>query len=266
MEPKSPCYIFFRLDERTNNGYIWLFISWSPDFATVKQKMLYAATKSTLKLEFGAGQIKDELFGTTPDDITLDGYLKHIKAQQAPAPLTNREEEMEIIRQNEDKTRITVDTKHKTLQGVMFPIDRQGVDKLNLFKQEKCEYLRFLIDIQNETIVLENAHDRFKVDTIQSEIPSDKGRFHLLRFNHLFDNEQFKSVVFIYSMPGFASSVKERMLYSSCKSELLSHLKTNVGLEINKQFEISDPIEISYTIILDELHPKKITDGLKVEF
>lgn len=265
VDQKSPCYIFFRLDERTNTGFSWLFISWSPDYATVKQKMLYAATKSTLKLEFGAGQIKDDLFGTATDDITLDGYLRHIKAQQAPAPLTNREEEMEMLRASENLARIHVDSKHKTLQGVMFPIDKAGLEKLNLLKHDKCEYLRFFIDIQNEKIVLDKAYDRFNVDTIQNEVPSDKGRFHLFRFNHIFDNEQFKSVVFVYSMPGFSCTVKERMLYSSCKSELLSYLKTNIGLDINKQFEISNPDEISYTIILDELHPKKLSDGLKFE-
>ena len=265
LDPKSPCYIFYRLDERTNSGYTWLFISWSPDFAVVKQKMLYAATKSTLKLEFGAGQIKDELFGTTLDDVTLDGYLKHIKSQQAPAPLTYREEELELLRATENFARINVDTKHKTLQCVMFPIDKSGLERLHSFKLEKCDYLRFLIDITNEQIILDKSYEHLNADSISNEIPTDKGRFHLFRFNHFFDNEPFKSVIFIYSMPGFQCSVKERMLYSSCKSELLSSLKTNAGLEINKQFEISEPNEISHTIILDELHPKKVTDGLKFE-
>lgn len=111
IEPKQPCFIFYRLDERTATGYVWLFVAWSPDFASVKHKMLYAATKSTLKLEFGAGQIKDELFGTVKEDITLEGYLKHIKSQLAPAPLTNREEELEILKQSEDHTRINVSCK-----------------------------------------------------------------------------------------------------------------------------------------------------------
>ena len=66
-------------------------------------------------------------------------------------------------------------------------------------------------------------------------------------------------------MPGFNCSVKERMLYSSCKSELLSHLKLNSNLDITKTFEISDPSEISYDILMDELHPKKVNDGLKFE-
>ena len=30
----------------------------------VRHKMLYAATRATMKMQFGGGQIKDELFGT----------------------------------------------------------------------------------------------------------------------------------------------------------------------------------------------------------
>lgn len=41
-----------------------MLISWSPDDAPVRQKMLYASTKATLKQEFGSGQITEELHGT----------------------------------------------------------------------------------------------------------------------------------------------------------------------------------------------------------
>lgn len=40
-------------------------ISWIPDTAPVRQKMLYASTKATLKLEFGSGDIQDELQATS---------------------------------------------------------------------------------------------------------------------------------------------------------------------------------------------------------
>lgn len=54
----------FRLDSKSSLGFEWLFISWSPDTAPIRQKMLYASTKATLKQEFGSSQIKEELHGT----------------------------------------------------------------------------------------------------------------------------------------------------------------------------------------------------------
>lgn len=37
LEDKRPCYIFFRLDERNaHQNYLWVFMSYTPDFALVK--------------------------------------------------------------------------------------------------------------------------------------------------------------------------------------------------------------------------------------
>lgn len=43
------------------------------------------------------------------------------------------------------------------------------------------------------------------------------------------------STVFIYSMPGYKCSIKERMLYSSCKSRLLDSVEQDFQLEIAKK-------------------------------
>jgi len=267
LDAKTPCYIFYRLDDKSETtGYSWLFITWSPDFASVKNKMLYAATKSTLKLEFGAGQIKDELFGTTKDDVTLDGYLKHLKSQLAPKPMTNREEELEQIRLSETRTNIHVDTKQKTLQGVMFPLDKSAYDYLVKFQNGFLNYLQFSIDIKNELIVIDRYKENLNADLFSDECCKDGGRFHLYRFVHRFENVEFKNVVFIYSMPGFSSSIKERMLYSSCKNEFLGYIKTNYSLvDICKTLEISDSSEITEAFLIDELHPKQYAAAAKFD-
>lgn len=65
IEEDNPCYILFRLDNQTPTGYDWLLLSWTPDSAKVRQKMIYASTKATLKKEFGTTHIKDEMHATT---------------------------------------------------------------------------------------------------------------------------------------------------------------------------------------------------------
>lgn len=272
LDNKMPCYIFYRLDDKLDktNSYTWLFICWSPDFANIKHKMLYAATKSTLKLEFGAGQIKDELFATAKDDLTLDGYLRHLKSQQAPKPMTMREEELEQIKLNETRTNINVETKHKTLQGVMFPLDKNAIDYLVKFQNGFLNYLQFYIDIKQEMILLAHYKDILNANQFLSEMNSinckDKGRFHLFRFIHRYENQEYRNILFIYSMPGFQSSIKERMLYSSNKNEFLNFIKSNYpGIEVSKTLEISDPSEISENSLMDELHPKQFASAAKFD-
>lgn len=45
----------------------------------------------------------------------------------------------------------------------------------------------------------------------------------------------FLPPVFIYSMPGYSCSIKERMLYSSCKSRLLDEVEKDYRVEIVKK-------------------------------
>ena len=63
IDDNEPCYLLYRMDEKDGETYKWLMISWSPDSASIRNKMLYASTKATLKKEFGGGQILDDLYG-----------------------------------------------------------------------------------------------------------------------------------------------------------------------------------------------------------
>lgn len=64
-------------------------------------------------------------------------------------------------------------------------------------------------------------------------------------------------MVFIYSMPGYKCSIKERMLYSSCKSRLLDSVEQDFQLEIAKKIEIGDGAELTAEFLYDEVHPKQ---------
>ncbi|KAF3826324.1 hypothetical protein GH733_006438 [Mirounga leonina] len=148
LEDKQPCYILFRLDSQNAQGYEWIFIAWSPDHSHVRQKMLYAATRATLKKEFGGGHIKDEVFGTVKEDVSLYGYKKYLVSQSSPAPLTAAEEELRQIKINEVQTDVGVDTKHQTLQGVAFPISREAFQALEQLSNRQLNYVQ-LIEIDN---------------------------------------------------------------------------------------------------------------------
>lgn len=88
IEQDVPCYLLYRLDVQTSEGaFAWMLISWIPDSATIRQKMIYASTKSTLKLEFGSSYLKEEYHATSPDEITFAGYQKNKLSMAAPTPV-----------------------------------------------------------------------------------------------------------------------------------------------------------------------------------
>ncbi|XP_067424189.1 WD repeat-containing protein 82 isoform X1 [Emydura macquarii macquarii] len=256
LDEQQPCYILYRLDTQNAQGFEWLFISWSPDNSPVRLKMLYAATRATVKKEFGGGHIKDELFGTVKEDISLSGYQKHVSSCSAPAPLTAAEQELQQIRINEVKTEISVESKHQTLQGLAFPLQPDAQQAIQLLKQKKINYIQLKLDLERETIDLVHTNAT-EIADLPKRIPQDSARYHFFLYKHSHEGDYLESVVFIYSMPGYKCGIKERMLYSSCKSRLLDTVEQQFSLEITKKIEIEDGAELTAEFLYDEVHPKQ---------
>ncbi|KAJ8416340.1 hypothetical protein AAFF_G00356280 [Aldrovandia affinis] len=256
LEDDQPSYILYRLDSTNNQGYEWIFLAWSPDQSPVRQKMLYAATRATLKKEFGGGHIKDEVFGTSKDDMSLSGYRKYLTSQAAPLPLTAAEEELRQIKLNEVQTDIGVDTKQQTLTGVAFPMTHDAIQALEQFREKKFNYVQLEIDFQKETIKLSNA-TATEIKDLPQRIPKDSARYHFFLYKHSHEGDYLESTVFIYSMPGYKCSIRERMLYSSCKSPLVDTVENHLHIKIAKKMEIDNGDELTGDFLYEEVHPKQ---------
>ncbi|XP_018419878.1 PREDICTED: twinfilin-2 [Nanorana parkeri] len=216
LDDTQPCYILYRLDSQNAQGFEWLFLSWSPDHSPVRLKMLYAATRATVKKEFGGGHIKDEMFGTLKEDVALGGYQKHVSSCAAPAPLTAAEQELE--------------------ENFLFTVQK--------------------LDIEKETIDL--VHTKHTdIQDLPARVPKDTARYHFFLYKHSHEGDYLESIVFIYSMPGYKCSIKERMLYSSCKNRLLESVEQEYQLDIAKKIEIEDGSELTSEFLYDEVHPKQ---------
>uniref|UniRef100_A0A8C7J1J4 WD repeat domain 82 n=1 Tax=Oncorhynchus kisutch TaxID=8019 RepID=A0A8C7J1J4_ONCKI len=219
-------------------GYEWIFISWSPDQSPVRQKMLYAATRATVKKEFGGGHVKDEMFGTVEEDICLEGYHRHVSSSSGPAPLTAAEQELRRIKINE-------------VRG-----QEEAKQALQQLAQKGINYIQLKLDTEKETIELVHS-DPTETRELPCRVPTDTPRYHFFLYKHSHEGDYLESVVFIYSMPGYSCSIKERMLYSSCKSRLLDEVEKDYHLEVAKKMEIDSGDELTEEFLYDEVHPKQ---------
>ncbi|XP_061583334.1 twinfilin-2 isoform X2 [Cololabis saira] len=256
LDDQEPCYILYRLDSQNALGFEWIFISWSPDQSPVKQKMLYAATRATVKKEFGGGHVKYELFGTAEEDVCLQGYQHHVSSCSGPAPLTLAEQELRRIKITEVKTDVSVDSKHQTLQGLAFPLQETARRALQQLAQKRINYIQLRLDVEKETIELVHSNPTETCD-LPCRVPKDTPRYHFFLYKHCHEGDYLESIVFIYSMPGYSCSIKERMLYSSCKSRLLEDVEKDYHLEITKKLEIDNGDELTEDFLYEEVHPKQ---------
>lgn len=256
LEDKKPCYIFFRLDERNaHQNYLWVFMSYTPDFAMVKEKMLYAATKATIRKAFSSGVIIDDIAATHKEELTLEGYKKHLESQKAAPPLTDAEHELKLLRESEDHADIGTGTRQSHLHGVSFPIQPEAIDVLKQFQQGSLGYLQLEVDVKRELILLDRTEVKVSADSLPTVIPESSPRYHFYRFEHTHEGDYQEAIIFIYSCPGFKSSIKERMLYSSCKEPLIAGIEEDLGIKVTKKVEIDSGSELSEQFLLTEVHP-----------
>lgn len=260
VQESTPCYMLFRLDTTNNLGYEWLFIAWSPDDSPVRLKMLYSATRASIKKEFGGGGlIKHELFATVISELSLKGFQEFLERDKAPAPLTEAEEDKLEIKKAEANPDIGVNTKQQAAGGIAFPPTPDAMDKLLLFKEGAINYVQLELDIGKE-VFRASDHGVIPAEELPSKIPEDHGRFHLFNFRHQFKEENLESIVFVYSMPGYGAPIKERMMYSSSKNPLLDGvLVGELGLAIAKRLEVDSGSEVTRDAIFNELHPPEET-------
>lgn len=251
VEESLPCYILYRFDEKISIGYTWLFITWIPEAASVRNKMMYASTKATLKSNFGTSYITDEVHATSLSEITIKEYIKS-KSEDS----LNKEDELENLRRLEISRELSNSSATRTFGGLDFPITDNAILGLRELTENKNNFTEFFVDIQKEIIDL-SAAKNVQINNLNKEISSERPRYYIFVFEHFYDGELRKSNIFIYSMPGNVASIKEKMLYSSCKNAFIDRLILK-NIPISKKIEVDDPLEINEKFLLDQLYPQSI--------
>lgn len=267
-QPKTPCYLLLRLDSKNNEGnYLWHLLNWTPEEAPVREKMLYASTKATLKKEFGTSYIVYDYFASTVSELSLSSFKNFLEAKQRELNgetdvnlLTLSELDLMTVKREESSSQNAKPT--KTLPGIEFPLTEEAKKALIDLKDGVISYLQ--LSIKNEEIHLDKreSHKDFDLKDVPGKVPPQSPRYHLFLFPHTHAGLYHKSVVFIYSVAGSNCSVKERMLYSSAKNALMSCLHNQIGITVDKKIESDDPQELTEDFLIDQLHPKDTNNDL----
>lgn len=76
-------------------------VTYVPDTAKVRQKMLFASTRLTLVRELGREHFRETIFATTRDELSPAGFERHDRHEKLDAPLTEEERSLQGVKQAE---------------------------------------------------------------------------------------------------------------------------------------------------------------------
>ncbi|KHJ97893.1 Cofilin/tropomyosin-type actin-binding protein [Oesophagostomum dentatum] len=265
----EPCFILFRLNTITE----WILITFADDRAPVKEKMLLAATCATFKSEFGACYVEYEKHVTDRKDLSLESFENWLKTKSELGPMSEVERgkcrstffalhllimthclSLELHNAQQERA-VVAHAGPQHMKGVAFPLDRNAEDAVRKLGQGSLAFVQLSVDTLNEAIKLEGTEEKLPASQLASKIPRDKPRYTFYRLDHSNDGRPQSSTFFIYSLPSSGSSIKERMLYSSCKSPFLETATKHLGIEISKKMEVDSKDDLSEKALMEALYP-----------
>ncbi|TKR64618.1 hypothetical protein L596_025116 [Steinernema carpocapsae] len=250
IDAYEPCYILFRLKSSLD----WLLISFADDRAPVREKMLLAATRATFKSEFGQKYITYEYQATNVDDVKLEKFELWMESRLDPRPMTEHERDLSLA-QMEKSAKPSAMVSTQTIRGVEFPVDQDATALLRQFGNAEIDFVQLSVDTLNEAIKLEGHAERLEAEKLSGMIDRKKPRYSFYRLRS--DNGSPNGhTLFIYSVPPSGGcTIKELMLFSSCKSVFLNTAQNVLGVQLDKKIEIDSR---------DKLDEKAIREYLSI--
>ncbi|KAH7188229.1 uncharacterized protein B0J16DRAFT_336681 [Fusarium flagelliforme] len=258
LKTDTALYIILR---RHEDAPRFIAITYVPDSAKVRQKMLFASTRLTFVRELGTEHFRETIFVTTPQELSAKGFEKHDAHNKMAAPLTEEEQQLGEVKRAEQEAGSGTGQKEIHLsKNFAMPVSEDAIAALKEIGQDGGRTVTMLkINPSTETVELvPEAPTPSGITDLTKAISSTEPRFTFYRYTHTHDGSESSPVLFFYTCPATPGnkSIKFRMMYPLMKRSVLEVAESQAGLRLEKKFEVEDPSEITEQSVLEDLHPK----------
>ncbi|KAF2187499.1 twinfilin-1 [Zopfia rhizophila CBS 207.26] len=248
IKPNEALYILLRRsDDLSSPDKSLVAVTYVPNSAPVRQKMLFASTRLTLVRELGSEHFAESIFCTEAEEVTAEGWEKHIAHGAAENPLTQEERDLEGIKEAEALESRGTQGKGLAQGGrIAIRVDSDIASALqNLGQGTAPNLVQLRMDVPSETLQLASVSST-SPSSLAADIDSSEPRYSFYRHD---DAES--SVVFISTCPSGAK-IKERMLYAASRSNVITLAQSEGGLKVAKRIEVTNPDEVTEGVVVDE--------------
>ncbi|KAI0460551.1 hypothetical protein F5B21DRAFT_13236 [Xylaria acuta] len=259
LKPDEPLYVLLR---RYDNAPFLVAVTYVPDTAKVRQKMLFAATRLTLVRELGSEHFRETIFATTTDELSPAGFARHDKHAGLDAPLTEEERTLGEVKRAEAEAGTGTGVREIHLSSTMnMPVGNDALSALTELGRGGGRVLVMLkINSQDEAVELvPDSSNPTSIAEAVKAISTSEPRFTFFRYRSSRAGAEDKDVLlFFYTNPAILGSkaIKNRMIYPLQKRAVLTMAEKECSCAVEKKFEVEDPNEITEELVLEELFPK----------
>lgn len=242
ISPTAATYILLKTHAGEPDGYA--AITYVPNAAPVRQKMLFASTRLTLVRELGIERFRQTIFATDKDELTAEGWAKHEAHVSLDAPLTEEESGLKGVKEAEAlESQGTTGRRGHVSSKIDIPTGEGVVEALRTLGEEgsKGTLVQLKYALPDETLRLHSSSSNIEPVDVEKTISADEPRY---SFYSAPSSSGEPSIVFIYTCPS-SSKVKERMVYSTGKRTTRIVAERDAGLTVAKSLEATEPSELA---------------------
>ncbi|KAI5465376.1 hypothetical protein BGZ63DRAFT_373422 [Mariannaea sp. PMI_226] len=261
LEPHiKPNVALFIILRRYDSVPRFLAVTYVPDEAPVRQKMLFASTRLTFVRELGSEHFRETIFATMAAELTAHGFEKHDAHSKLDAPLTEEEKTLGEVKRAEQEAGSGTGTREIHLsKSLAMPVAEDAIAALKDIDAGNRAVTMLRINSETEAVELvPESPTPSTIGELTQVISPTEPRFTFYRFTHTHNGVEQSPVLFFYTCPltPGARSIKNRMLYPLMKRAVLTVAEQEAGLKTEKRFEVEEPSEITEQSVMEDLHPK----------
>ncbi|TRX88728.1 hypothetical protein FHL15_010400 [Xylaria flabelliformis] len=259
LKPDEPLYVFLR---RYDNAPFLVAVTYVPDTAKVRQKMLFASTRLALVRELGTEHFRETILVNTADELSPAGFDKHDKHVRLDAPLTEEERTLGEVKRLEAEAGTGTGVREMHFNSPMnMPVKDDALSALTELGRGGGRALVMLkINSQDEAVELApGSSNPSSIAEAVKAISTSEPRFTFFRYRPSRAGAEDKDVLlFFYTNPATpgTKAVKNRMIYPLQKRAVIAMAENDCSCAVEKKFEVEDPSEITEELVLEELFPK----------
>ena len=242
LSPTKAAYVLVKTHDAPD-GYV--AVTFVPNAAPVRQKMLFASTRLTLVRELGLERFRQQIFCTEKEELTPEGWAKHEAHVGLDAPLTEEESGLKGVKDAEAAESMGTSGRRGHVSSKVDIKTGDGVlEALSNLKNEGCKgtLVQLKYQLPDEVLMLDFSQDGVQPDAVGSTINSSEPRYSFYSIPSPASAEP--EIAFIYTCPS-GSKIKERMVYSTGKSWTRTVAERDASITVARSLEATEPSELT---------------------
>ena len=248
LSPTTATYILLKTHPDEPNGFA--AITYVPNAAPVRQKMLFASTRLTLARELGIERFRTTVFATEKHDLSARGWEQHEAHEGLAAPLTEEEAGLAGVKAAEAHESQGTGVRRGHVEHKVDVALGEGVlDALRSLHADGCRgtLVQLKYALPDETLQLESSADGVEPARVASCISTAEPRYSF--YSHPARAEGAAPFIFfLYTCP-VGSKIKERMVYSTGKGWTRTIAERDAEIAVTKSLEATEPEELTADLV-----------------